>query len=32
MYDECFMKWKVSIEEEHWDLDNLEYNIDLVLI
>jgi hypothetical protein len=30
IYDECYMKWKVSFEAEHWDIDNLEYNLDMV--
>ena len=26
--DECIMKWKLIQEEQHWDLDHIEYQID----
>ena len=31
IFDECLMKWKVVVEAEYWDIDNLEYNINKVL-
>ena len=32
IFDECIMKWKVSTENELWDIDYLEYNIESVLL